>query len=154
MARLSAWLQFLRTTVLQGAVLGTPLISNLAHLKHSGCVMYGRPCVQMSLLCPPGNTARRAVIEAANEALDEHMRREHPAIADKVVISELMKDIWEEVIISQVTILAFKPLMPSHGLAQYTGDYSHVQETAIAERSLRFAVDVIVMTELWTLLFE
>ncbi|CAM9386395.1 unnamed protein product [Hapterophycus canaliculatus] len=38
----------------------------------------------------------KAVIEQANDALQEHMSREHPSLAEKCVIADLMKDIWKE----------------------------------------------------------
>ncbi|CAM9598249.1 unnamed protein product, partial [Laminaria digitata] len=38
----------------------------------------------------------KGVIEAANAALQEYMSREHPVLAEKCVISDLMKEVWKE----------------------------------------------------------
>lgn len=38
----------------------------------------------------------RGVIDAANAALQEHLEREHPALAEKCVIPDLMKEIWKK----------------------------------------------------------
>lgn len=44
------------------------------------------------MVCSPP----RAVINQANAALQEHMSREHPALVEKYVIADLMKEIWKE----------------------------------------------------------
>lgn len=48
--------------------------------------------------CPARNgvTVSRGVIEQANNALEEHMRREHPELAKRFVIPDLMKEVWKE----------------------------------------------------------
>lgn len=38
----------------------------------------------------------RGVIEQANNALEEHMLREHPELAKRFVIPDLMKEVWKE----------------------------------------------------------
>eukprot|EP00904_Undaria_pinnatifida_P000854 jgi/Undpi1/1076/HiC_scaffold_10.g04539.m1 len=38
----------------------------------------------------------KGVIEAANAALQEYLAREHPVLAEKCVISDIMKEIWKE----------------------------------------------------------
>ncbi|CAM9141329.1 unnamed protein product [Pylaiella littoralis] len=37
-----------------------------------------------------------AVINQANEALQEHLSREHPALAEQCVIADFMKEVWKE----------------------------------------------------------
>lgn len=38
----------------------------------------------------------RGVIDAANEALQQHLQREYPALAEGPGIADLMKDIWKQ----------------------------------------------------------
>ncbi|CAM9504593.1 unnamed protein product, partial [Scytosiphon promiscuus] len=45
-----------------------------------------------------------AVIEQANDALQEYMSREYPALAEKCVIADLMKEIWKERLIKDATL--------------------------------------------------
>lgn len=53
---------------------------------------------RINMPLPPHScvTTRRGVIEAANAALQEYMSREHPVLAEKCVISDLMKEVWKE----------------------------------------------------------
>ena len=54
------------------------------------------------LLLPSSrDDVRRGVIEAANAALQEYMSREHPVLAEKCVISDLMKEVWKEKVSSE-----------------------------------------------------
>lgn len=52
-------------------------------------------------LPPSRDGMHRAVIEAANAALQEHMSREHPVLAQNCVISDIMKEVWKEKVSSE-----------------------------------------------------